>query len=362
MNRKFLMIILIIFLIIGGGSYCLYNWNSQEKKDTYTLGKVSRSDIGMIVDATGTIKPVNSVKLSATASGTLEHVYVKQNETVTKGQILATIESKSLTSTMEQAKNTLENKRSYYNRLNSLYEQGAVAYQTMDDARLSYLNARAAYTKAQADVNDTVITSPLDGVIIGEPMQEGETVSQGLSSQMVIVTVADLSAMKIELLVDETDIGEVAIGQTVSFTVDAYPGRIFHGTVSDISKKEYSSSSSSSSSSVVYYTVYVSINADELSGLYPSMTARAEIMGRESKDALVIPVTALRSDVTGSYVYVKDGNDVTKVYVKTGITTDKEVEIISGLNENDQIVVSGTVSQETSSTRVAKSQHGGPGF
>ncbi len=251
MNRKFLMIILIIFLIIGGGSYCLYNWNSQEKKDTYTLGKVSRSDIGMIVDATGTIKPVNSVKLSATASGTLEHVYVKQNETVTKGQILATIESKSLTSTMEQAKNTLENKRSYYNRLNSLYEQGAVAYQTMDDARLSYLNARAAYTKAQADVNDTVITSPLDGVIIGEPMQEGETVSQGLSSQMVIVTVADLSAMKIELF---------------------------------------------------------------------------------------------------------------KVYVKTGITTDKEVEIISGLNENDQIVVSGTVSQETSSTRVAKSQHGGPGF
>lgn len=91
------------------------------------------------------------------------------------------------------------------------------------------------------------------------------------------------------------------------------------------------------------------------------MTARAEIMGRESKDALVIPVTALRSDATGSYVYVKGGNDVTKVYVKTGITTDKEVEIISGLNENDQIVVSGTVSQETSSTRVAKSQHGDRG-
>ena len=64
MNRKFLMIILIIFLIIGGGSYCLYNWNSQEKKDTYTLGKVSRSDIGMIVDATGTKNTVKSGKLS----------------------------------------------------------------------------------------------------------------------------------------------------------------------------------------------------------------------------------------------------------------------------------------------------------
>lgn len=76
---------------------------AKRKRYLYT-GKVSRSDIGMTVDATGTIKPVNSVKLSATASGTLEHVYVKQNETVTKGQILATIESKSLTSTMEQAK------------------------------------------------------------------------------------------------------------------------------------------------------------------------------------------------------------------------------------------------------------------
>lgn len=362
MNKKIMMIILIGSLVISGVGCLFYGWNRQEKKDTYTLGKVSRSDIRMIVDATGTIKPVNSVNLSATASGTLEHVYVKQNETVAKGQILATIESKSLTSTMEQAKNTLENKKSYYNRLNHLYEQGAIAYQTMDDARLSYLNAQADYTKAQADVNDTVIISPLDGVVIGEPMQEGETVSQGLSSQMVIVTVADLSSMKIELLVDETDIGEVAFGQTVSFTVDAYPGKVFHGIVSDISKKEYSSSSSSTTSSVVYYTVYVSINADEISGLYPSMTARAEIMGRESKNALVVPVTALRSDTTGSYVYVKNGNDVTKVYVKTGITTDKDVEVISGLNEDDQIVVSGTVSKETSSTKVTKSQHGGPGF
>lgn len=361
MNKKMIMVILMVFLIVGGGIYFYQGWKKQSPKDIYTLGRVSRMDIGMTIDATGTIEPVNSVKLSATASGTLEHVYVKQNEKVTKGQVLATIESKSLTSTMEQAKNTLVNKESYYNRLNSLYEQGAIAYQTMDDARLSYLNAQAAYTKAQADVNDTVIISPMSGTVIGEPMQEGETVSQGLSSQMVIVTVADLSSMKIELLVDETDIGEVALGQAVAFTVDAYPGKTFHGIVSDISKKEYSSSASSSSS-VVYYTVYVSINADELGGLYPSMTARAEIAGRKSENALSVPVTALRSDSMGSYVYVKNERDLKKVYVKTGITTDKEVEIVSGLNEADEIVVSGTVSQETASTKVTKSTHKGPGF
>ena len=82
----------------------------------------------------------------------------------------------------------MSNKESYYDRLNNLYKQGAISYQEMDNARLDYLNAQASYDKAQADVNDTVIVSPMDGVVIGEPMKEGETVSQGLSSQMVIVS------------------------------------------------------------------------------------------------------------------------------------------------------------------------------
>lgn len=362
MKKKILIAVLIIAILVCGGGWFWYNRTHQTKKETYTLGTVTRDNIMLTVDATGTIEPDNKVDLSATASGTLEKVYVKQNEKVTKGQVLATIESKALTSTMKQAQNTLENKESYFNRLNTLYNQGAISYQEMDNARLEYRNAQAAYDKAQADVNDTVITSPMDGIVIGEPMKEGETVSQGLSSQMVIVSVADLSAMRIELLVDETDIGEVKMGQNVDFTVDAYPNKTFHGVVTDISKKQYSSSgssSSSSSSSVVYYTVYVEINQDELEGLYPSMTARATIRGRESDNALEVPVTAIRSDGEGSYVYVKNGDGVSKAYVTTGITTDKEVEILDGLHEGDEIVVSGTVSQEKF-TPTNKDQRPGP--
>ena len=363
MGKKSIIAIIIVILIAAAGGYFWYQKGHQETKESYTLGKVSKDTIALTIDATGTIEPVNSVDLSATASGTLEKVYVKQNEQVTKGQVLATIESKALTSTMKQTQNTLANKESYYTRLNKLYEQGAIAYQDMDNARMDYQNALAAYDKAQADVNDTVITSPMDGVVIGEPMKEGETVSQGLSSQMVIVSVADLSSMRIELLVDETDIGEVAVGEGVEFTVDAYPNRTYHGVVSDISKKQYSasSSSSSSSSSVVYYTVYVDINKKELEGLYPSMTARAVIKGRESKDALTVPVTAIRSDSDGSYVYVKDGKDVQKTYVTTGISTDKEIEVLNGLSEGQEIVVSGTVAQEKTSTPTNKNNRHGPG-
>ena len=179
------------------------------KNNDYTLGTVQKGNLQLSVDATGTIEPVNQVDLSATASGTLEHVFVKQNEPVTKGEVLAEIESKALTSTREQTQNTLTNKESYYNRMNKLYGEGAVSYQTMDDARLEYLNAKAAYDKAEADLDDTVIVAPMDGIVIGEPMNEGETVSQGLSNQMVIISIADLSDMRIELLVDETDIGAV---------------------------------------------------------------------------------------------------------------------------------------------------------
>ena len=357
-NLKWTGAALAALIIIGGGWYG-YSRMHTEIKQEYTLGKVEKGNIGLRIDATGTIEPVNSVDLSATASGTLEQVLVKQNEQVTKGQKLAVIESKALTSTQQEALNTLNNKQSYYQRLHSLYKQGAVSFQTMDDAKLDYLNAKAAYEKAQADVNDTIVFAPMDGTVIGEPMKTGETVSQGLSSQMVIMTIADLSSMQIELLVDETDIGGVAIGQNVEFTVDAYPDRTFHGVVSNISKKEYSSSSSSSSSSVVYYTVYVNINSNELQGLYPSMTARATIKGKEDTDALIIPVTAVRSDTEGSYVYKMESGKLKKVYIKTGITTDTTVEVTSGLSAGDQVVTSGTISQETAATKDTDKQKRG---
>lgn len=365
MKKKWSILIAVILALaaVAGGWY--YYSSHKTKAVNYTLGTVGRGNISVEIDATGTIKPVNSVDLSATVSGTLQKVLVKQNDHVTTGQTIAVINSKALTSTLQQAQDTLENKESYYNRIKALYDQNAVSYQEMENARLDYLTSQSSFDKAQADVDDTVITAPMDGYIIGEPMEVGETVSQGLSSQMIIATVADLSSMQIKLLVDETDIGEVSRGEAVTFTVDAYPNREFHGTVRDISKKEYSSSSSSSSSStssssssVVYYTVYVDINSDELDGLYPYMTARAEIHGRSSENALLVPTTALRSDSQGEYVYRKNGTDLEKAYVTVGITSDSSVEIEKGLSEGDQVVVSGTVTDAEAAASNSSSSRG----
>lgn len=365
MKKKWIVlcIVLVVLAAAGGGWY--YYSSHKVKAVNYTLGTVGRGNIAVEIDATGTIKPVNSVDLSATVSGTLQKVLVKQNDHVTTGQTIAVINSKALTSTLQQAQDTLENKESYYNRMQKLYDQNAVSYQDMENARLDYLTSQSAFGKAQADVDDTVITAPMDGYIIGEPMEVGETVSQGLSSQMIIATVADLSSMQINLLVDETDIGEVSQGEAVTFTVDAYPNREFHGTVRDISKKEYSSSTSSSTTSssggsVVYYTVYVDISSDDLNGLYPYMTARAEIHGRASQNALVVPTTALRSDSQGEYVYKKEGNNLEKAYVTVGITSDSSVEILSGLSDGDQVVVSGAVTDAEAAAAAGTAQNSRP--
>lgn len=105
MKKKWMIVLLIVIAVAVGGGYFWYQKSHAPQKDNYTVGAVSRATIGLTIDATGTIEPVNSVDLSATASGTLEKVYVKQNEKVTKGETLAMIESKALTSMMKQTQN-----------------------------------------------------------------------------------------------------------------------------------------------------------------------------------------------------------------------------------------------------------------
>jgi HlyD family secretion protein/macrolide-specific efflux system membrane fusion protein len=223
----------------------------------------------------------------------------------------------------------------------------------MEKAELTYSNATASYKKAQTQLNDTIILSPINGTIVGEPLKAGQTVSQGLSSQMIIVTVADLSKMQINVLVDETDIGKIALGQKADFTVDAYPGKKFTGTIANISKAANNSkgaSSTATASTVVYYIVKVDI-ADERD-LAPSMTARVSIFGKEANDVLVVPMTAIRSDTKGEYVYRinKATQALEQAYVKTGLTGDNLVEITQGLQAGDEIVVSGQVTQGKSAT------------
>ena len=188
-----------------------------------------------------------------------------------------------------------------------------------------------------ANTNDTVITSPIDGYVIGKPTSVGQTVSSGISSPQVIMNVATLDKMQIELMVDESDIGQIRDGQQVEFTVDAYPDETFYGVVTLISR------SATTTNNVNYYKCYVDVdNVDNK--LLPTMTARANVIISEMKDVMTISSKCIFSDNGRTYVKVLDratGNQK-EVDIKQLMAGEDRIAVSGDINDGDELVVKTT--------------------
>lgn len=355
-TKKFWGILILILLILGGAFY-YFKSKGNTQQTSYTTGTVERGNIAQVITSTGTINPTNYVDISTNVAGMLEQVLVKENDHVTQGQVIATIDARQLQAVADDAKATLDNTKMDMDRYATLAAQGAIPQQTYDTAVMNYQKALAAYDRAIANLSDTTITSPMDGTVIGTPLKAGQTISTGISTQMIIATVADLSNLEIYLTVDETDIGSVKTGARVDFTVDAHPGKTFTGYVSDIALGT-KGNMGTTSSSVVYYTVKVAISPSDAANFFPTMTARATIYGDERSNVLVVPLAAVRTDKVGEYVYVIKNGQPERTSVTTGITGETTIEIVKGLNEGDEIVVSGDVG----SINTKKTNSGGSMF
>ena len=342
-----LVLVVVIIAIITGYKY--YAQKQEEaKKPVVNTAQVQYMSMKSIVSATGTIKPVESVEVSSKITARVKQVLVKENDTVTQGQTVALLDGKDYETQKEQAEFTLKNAKIIYDRTNYLYNIGAKSKEDLDNAQYNYDTAQSKLEEAESNLSETVIVSPMDGVVIGEPVTDGTMAVQGNSNPTVIMRIADLSRKQIFAKVDETDIGSVRIGQKATFTVDAYNGKTFTATVSKISQTDMdnswnisnsSSSSSSSSAAVIYYSV--TLDVDDPEGLLmPSMTARVEIETANKDSALAVPLSALKTDKNGTYVIViKDDGTTENRYVETGIYGDEFVEIINGLSENEKVDV-----------------------
>lgn len=342
-----LVLVVVIIAIVTGYKY--YAQKQEEaKKPVVNTAQVQYMSMKSIVSATGTIKPVESVEVSSKITARVKQVLVKENDTVTQGQTVALLDGKDYETQKEQAEFTLQNAKTIYDRTNYLYNIGAKSKEDLDNAQYNYDTAQSKLEEAESNLSETVIVSPMDGVVIGEPVTDGTMAVQGNSNPTVIMRIADLSRKQIFAKVDETDIGSVRIGQKATFTVDAYNGKTFTATVSKISQTDMdnswnisnsSSSSSSSSAAVIYYSV--TLDVDDPEGLLmPSMTARVEIETANKDSALAVPLSALKTDKNGTYVIViKDDGTTENRYVETGIYGDEFVEIINGLSENEKVDV-----------------------
>lgn len=352
-----LVLVVVIIAIVTGYKY--YAQKQEEaKKPVVNTAQVQYMSMKSIVSATGTIKPVESVEVSSKITARVKQVLVKENDTVTQGQTVALLDGKDYETQKEQAEFTLKNAKIIYDRTNYLYNIGAKSKEDLDNAQYNYDTAQSKLKEAESNLSETVIVSPMDGVVIGEPVTDGTMAVQGNSNPTVIMRIADLSRKQIFAKVDETDIGSVRVGQKATFTVDAYNGKTFTATVSKISQTDMdnswnisnsSSSSSSSSAAVIYYSV--TLDVDDPEGLLmPSMTARVEIETANKDSALAVPLSALKTDKNGTYVIViKDDGTTENRYVETGIYGDEFVEIINGLSENEKVDVT-MVKKSTTAT------------
>ncbi len=370
-------IIIVLALVLGGAVY--YFWLRSGKKTqaiSLSTDKPRYGYIAQSITATGTVQPVDTVSVGAQVSGVVSSVYVDFNDVIKEGQLLAKIDPAIINAQLEQAQATLANAKSNleyqqnnYDRQTKLFNLGAIsqadgqlATNQYNVAKASVANAEAQLKLSERNLYYTNIYSPINGVVLNRSISKGQTIASSFNAPTLFVIAKDLTKMQVRAAVDEADIGEVRIGQRVSFTVDAFPNDVFEGTVKEILLHP------SVSSNVVTYTTLIDVDNTDLK-LKPGMTASITIYVKEESNVLLIPVTALafkpdsaltkqyalRSDkksiadtskagnetdgmLTAS-VWVKNGDTLSERKIITGLNDDAYVKVIEGLSPNDEIII-----------------------
>ncbi len=295
---------LIFFLLVvaggaAGGWY--YFRNKTEKAPEFQTAKVMRGDIIQAVTATGDLQPVVTVDIGAQVSGQIKEVLVDYNSIVKQGDVLARIDESTPTQRLRQAEADLASAEANNQLLKinakrtaDLYEKKLVSQQEVDSitAQLSQSNAtlltrQAAVANAKLDLERTVITSPIDGMVLDRKTDKGRTVNASMNAPVLFTLVNNLSKLQINAAVAEADIGSISEGQEVKFTVDAFPGRTFAGAVRQVRN------AATTQQSVVSYATIIDVDNADLK-LKPGMTANVSIIVQQKTNVLRVENGTLR--------------------------------------------------------------------
>ena len=309
------LIIIIIVLAAAGGFYYWRKHRPAEQETTfYRSQPIARGTVVQDVTATGTISPITKVEVATQVTGKVISLSADYNSKVTEGQVIAIIDPDNYKSQLASARAQLKSNQASLEktlaqlrftekeleRLKKLNERGMATDSELDSMQASYdqllateKSNQAAIEQSEASVKTAennlsycTITSPVTGVVITRAVDEGQTVVSSMNASALFTIATDLSAIKVEASIPEADIGEIKVGQTVNFTVDAYKDK-FVGKVTQIRL------SSTTTSNVVTYPVIVeAVNEEEK--LFPGMTANLAIVIAENKDVVTVPAAALR--------------------------------------------------------------------
>ena len=364
MKKRYIIPAIAAILIVA----FLFLTMFKKAQAKYVTKEIEKGTIVQYVEASGTIKPVNTIAVGTQVSGTVAKIYVDYNSIVKKGDLLAELDPSLFQANVDQseaklrnakasyskAQSTLNYKRNNYQRYKHLYEKNYVSRDDVELAQANYLQAKAEVDAARAEVSAasaslnnnltnlgySKITSPVDGTVISREVDVGQTVAASFNTPTLFEVAKDLTKMQIETSVSEADIGKIKVGQSVQYTLDGYQDKTFEGKVTQVRL------ASTTTNNVVTYTVIVSVDNTE-GFVIPGMSANVSIIVGEAKDVLCVENKALKYtpqdnkekfDKQGIWLLV---NGSPKRYnVELGLSDDNKTQIISSeIKEHDKVII-----------------------
>jgi len=409
------------------------SWFASPAKGDYATEQVARGSLSVTVSATGKLAPINQIEVGSELSGLVTKVVVDVNDRVVAGQPLALVDPSRFQDSVNQSKAALDAAVATVGQ-----NQATVSYSNAQVARLQEVSrlsggrvpaktemeqaiadrdraianlraaqanaesARAALSSNTTQLTRTVIRSPVNGVVLARQIEPGQTVAASFNTPTLFVIAQDLSTMKLEVAIDEADVGEVKQGQQASFTVDAFPGKTFPAEITRVDlgsnlSAQSSTAATTTAAQVVSYAATLSVaNADQR--LRPGMTATADIVTNARNNVLLVPNAALRfkpaaapaaaasGGIAGALVprgrrgganaprtatigagakqtvYIKgpDG-DPKPVEITTGVTNGSVTEVVGGALKPGDQVITGQLSGDAASGGGQRRRPGGAG-
>jgi HlyD family secretion protein len=367
-------------LWIGGTALLLASvaawwWLGREPEVEWRTAPVTRGPIEITVTATGAVEAVTTVQVGTQVSGIVASLHADFNSRVTKGQVIARIDTTLLHAALVDARSGLERAAAQErqsaaerDRARGLFARDLIARSELEaaeaGARVAAANvssARAGLDRARINLRYAIVESPIDGIVLDRAVDPGQTVAASLNAPTLFTLAGDLREMRVRAAVDEADIGKVREGQTATFVVDAYPDTVFDGTVEQVRLQPQVTQN------VVTYDVILRAENPELK-LMPGMTANLTIVTLRRDDVLRAPAAALRFIPTGftppetaegapkrdaghrgmvtgngksgrARVFVLEGGKPKAVPVKTGLADGSQVEIVAELPPGTEVIV-----------------------
>lgn len=346
--KKTLIYIIVAAVLVGLAAYKIADNKEKQTKEVKEVAKqvdkinvnvvtATRENINTDYSANGTFIPKQEMNQSSEIAGRIVNVLVKEGSRVSAGQTLATIKKDAIEVDVAQAQNNLQNAIIDNQRYENAFKTGGVTKQQVDNSRLQLKNAQAALRAQGVRVNDASIRAGISGTINKKMVEPGTVVSVGTS----MFEIVNINSLKLSVLVDESQVGRIALGQEVPINVNVLPEDSFSGRITFIAPKSDAS---------LNFPVEIEVqNRGNLkAGMYATALFKTN-HGAETQNMLTVPAQAFANGVSSGQIFIVHNGTAKLITVQTGKVYGDKVQILSGLNGGEQVITSGQINLDNGS-------------